>query len=88
MDGDSNGTFQLFTDLLGSENFTEDFTLKLHVGDHDNGPAVSFEMDHAHLDVPTTNFDEIVSLDVSFTALGNNRSLSAPPAVKIIYKAT
>jgi len=88
MDGDSNGTLQLFTDLLGSENFTEDFTLKLHVGDHDNGPALSFEMDHAHLDVPTTNFDEIVSLDVSFTALGDARSLSVPPAVKLIYKAT
>ncbi len=86
LEAGNNKSLELFTDLLSSSNDVENVAVNISVGGT-AGPCIQFNLDHCHLDVPTTNFEDVVSLDVPFTALGDASNLENPPAAKVKYIA-
>jgi len=64
----------LLADLLtDSTTVTQDFALKIHAGNGinttTNVPQVLFDMPHTHINVPTVNVEDVLSVDIGFTAL-------------------
>lgn len=67
----ATGTGGLLQDLLAKieESVTTDYTLKFHMGGGTSDvPRVDFIMPHANISVPTTNVEDIISTEISFTA--------------------
>lgn len=60
----------LSTDL---STVTQDFDVKIHAGNGTNTathvPQVEFHMPHTHLNIPTVNVEDVLSVDIGFTAL-------------------
>jgi len=67
----------LLTDLLTDLNdVTQDFALIIHAGNGINPaspdfhvPQVAFNMPHTHINIPTVNVEDVLSVDIGFTAL-------------------
>lgn len=68
----AGNTGGLIDDLISSVGAdTTDFNLVLRMGATSaTGPRVEFEMNHAHITIPTINVEDVVSTTVSFTGLG------------------
>lgn len=75
LDEVTNGPIDLYEDILGATNVvTNQFALDFYIGgkaagDAPVGPGLQFKIPRAHLEVPSINPDDVVSLDVNFTAL-------------------
>lgn len=75
MDEATNGTIDLLSDLQGAlTTVTNSFALDFYVGgkagsDTPVGPGMQFKMGQAHLEIPTINADDVMAIEVNFTAL-------------------
>jgi hypothetical protein len=60
----------LSTDL---STVTQDFALKIHAGNGTSTtthvPQVQFDLPHTHINIPTVNVEDVLSVDIGFTAL-------------------
>lgn len=71
----TNSTIDLYQDLLKiTGTVTNKFALKFFVGgraDDSNpiGPGVLLDMGQCHLEIPTVNIDDVIGVEVNFTAL-------------------
>jgi hypothetical protein len=72
----TNGSIDLYEDLIGATDADRNvFALDFYIGgkdganDRPRGPGLSFKMAQAHLEVPSMNPDDVVSLEVNFSAL-------------------
>jgi hypothetical protein len=82
----TGSTIDLYQDLLTITGVvTNKFALKFFVGgraDDNNpiGPGVMYEMGLCHLEIPTVNIDDVIGMEVNFTALpstvGNTNELN------------
>lgn len=68
----SNNSEGLFSDLASdTSTVTQEFEMNLQLG----GPAsprVEFTMNHANLTIPAIQSDDVISLNIDYTALGNS----------------
>lgn len=71
-----NGSIDLYEDLLGATTVvTNAFALDFYVGGKDsggdtpNGPGVQFKLGQCHLEIPSITNDDVIGLEVNFTAL-------------------
>ena len=75
LDEKTNGSIDLLEDLLNATGLiTNKFGAKFYVGgkagaDMPVGPGVLFDMGSCHLEIPTVNNDDIIAVEVNFTAL-------------------
>ena len=76
IDEATNGALDLYEDILGAVDADRNvFALNFYVGGKDGandrpaGPGMQFKMLQAHLEVPTLNPDDVISLEVNFSAL-------------------
>lgn len=81
LDEATNGSIDLLSDLQGAlTTVTNSFALDFYIGGKDagadapEGPGVQFKMGQCHLEVPTINNDDVIALEVNFTALPSNIS--------------
>lgn len=92
MDDLTNGTIDLYQDLLGATTtITNKFTAQFFVGgkaDANNpvGPGILFDMNQVHLEIPTVNIDDVIGIEVNFTALPSSIS-GTDELTKIRYVA-
>lgn len=77
---------ELLSNLSARSVQAEDTAVNITVG-ASGGPRIQFLLDHCHLEVPTTNFEDVVSIDLPFTALGDGGAIDVPPAAKVKYIA-
>lgn len=88
----TNSTIDLYQDLLGATTtITNKFQLQFFVGgkaDASNpvGPGILFDMGQCHLEIPTVNIDDVIGLEVNFTALPSTIS-GTDELTKIRYVA-
>lgn len=75
LDTKSNGTADLYSDLLGATTVvTNAFDLNFYVGgiasaDTPVAPGIQFDMGQCHLEVPSVNIDDVIGVEMNFTAL-------------------
>lgn len=76
MDEATNGTVDLFQNLAEKYNTVvqNSFALDFYVGgqtgaDIVTAPGIQFTFDNAHLEIPSVNFDDVISTEVNFHAL-------------------
>ena len=75
LDEKTNGSIDLLEDLLlATSTVTNSFGAKFFVGgkaatDTPNAPGVLFDMGQCHLEIPTVNNDDVIAVEVNFTAL-------------------
>lgn len=81
LDEATNGSIDLLSDLQGAlTTVTNSFALDFYVGGKDGvndapvGPGIQFKMGQCHLEIPTINNDDVIALEVNFTALPSNIS--------------
>ena len=88
MDEVSNGTIDLFQSLAEKANtvVTNSFQLDFYVGGQasnnlPNGPGIQIKVQTAHLEIPSINFDDVISTEVAWHALpstiGGTNEISA-----------
>lgn len=67
----STNTGGLLTDLATDTTVvTHEFEMTMSMGGGANTPRVDFIMNHAHLVIPSINVEDVISTEISFTALG------------------
>lgn len=75
LDEKTNGSIDLIEDLLSATSVvTNSFGMKFYVGgrassDVPTGPGILFDMPECHLEIPTINNDDVIAVEVNFTAL-------------------
>lgn len=76
LDEITNGPIDLYEDILAATDADRNsFALDFYIGGKDGvndrpaGPGLQFKMPTAHLEVPQMNPDDVVSLEVNFSAL-------------------
>ena len=75
LDEATNGTIDLYQDLLGATTLvTNKFQLQFFVGgkaDSSNAvaPGVLIDLGQAHLEIPSINVDDVIGIEMNFTAL-------------------
>lgn len=75
LDEKTNGSIDLIEDLLSATSIiTNSFGMKFYVGgkasaDTPAGPGILFDMAQCHLEIPTINNDDVIAMEVNFTAL-------------------
>jgi hypothetical protein len=75
LDEKTNSSIDLMEDLLLATNVvTNSFGAKFYLGgkastDYPTGPGVLFDMPNCHLEIPSINADDIIAVEVNFTAL-------------------
>ena len=70
IDTDDGSTHDLWEDLIGAaDTVTNKFALTFSVGGVTGTPRVAFDFPAAHLEVPTHSIDDLVSIEVNFSAL-------------------
>lgn len=80
LDEKTNGSIDLYEDLLGATTVvTNAFALDFYIGGKDTGdnpvaPGVQFKMGQCHLEIPSISNDDVIGLEVNFTALPANIS--------------
>lgn len=86
--GTDNRSAAFFKDLANATSITRNkFNLKFTVGDtsaSSTAVGVSFEFPGAHVDIPTHQIEDVISLQTSFHALPT--TLTGADEVKIVYK--
>lgn len=81
LDEASGGSKDLYKNLIsGTSTVTNSFALGFFVGGkasngtHPVGPGVLFDLGQCHLEVPSINNDDVIAVEVNFTALPSNIS--------------
>lgn len=81
LDEATNGSIDLYKNLVSATTtITNNFALQFFVGGrntagtHPVGPGIMFDMGQCHLEVPTINNDDVIAVEVNFTALPSNIS--------------
>ncbi len=72
LNGEAGSSADLFSDLIGAKTtITNKFNLTFSIGGGilDGVPAVQFEMSNCHLELPTHNIEDVISLETTFHAL-------------------
>ena len=68
----ANNSGGLLSDLVSATStITQEFEMLLKVGG-DAAPRVEYEMNHAHLVIPAVVTEDVISLDIGFSALGQS----------------
>ena len=72
----TDGPIDLYEDLLSAQDADRNvFALDFYIGgkdgsnDRPTGPGIQFKMAQAHLEIPTMSQDDVISLEVNFSAL-------------------
>jgi hypothetical protein len=81
LDEATNGSIELYKNLVtATSTITNSFNLQFFVGGknsagtHPVGPGVLFDLGQCHLEIPAINNDDVIALEVNFTALPSNIS--------------
>lgn len=81
LDEAANGSIDLYKNLVtATSTITNSFNLQFFVGGknaagtHPVGPGILFDMGQCHLEIPAINTDDVIALEVNFTALPSNIS--------------
>lgn len=83
----SSNTAGLLADMVAATNtVTHDFTMVVSIGGTGNTPRVEFDMPHAHLVIPATQVQDVISVDIGFTGLGQD--ISKKDEIEVRYYAT
>lgn len=75
LDEKTNGSIDLYEDLIGATTtVTNAFALDFYIGgkaggDNPVAPGIQFKMGQCHLEVPSITNDDVIGLEVNFTAL-------------------
>lgn len=75
LDNKTNGTMDLFEDMSNATNKVNNaFTLDIYVGGKAAGdapvaPGIQFKFPNVQLEIPTHSLDDVVSVEIPFTAL-------------------
>jgi len=76
-----NGSIDLYKNLVtATSTITNSFNLQFFVGGkntagtHPVGPGILFDMGQCHLEIPAINNDDVIAVEVNFTALPSNIS--------------
>lgn len=85
--GDPKPPAQLFADLAAATNITtHDFDLKFTLRDQINNPTTcAFHLPHAHLVIPATDVQDVLSLSVDFVGLNEDNNLEGSNEAVITY---
>jgi hypothetical protein len=81
LDEATNGSIDLYKNLVtATSTITNSFNLQFFVGGkntagtHPVGPGILFDMGQCHLEIPAINNDDVIAVEVNFTALPSNIS--------------
>lgn len=75
IDTDSGATHDLWEDLIeATDTVTNKFALSFAVGGAAGTPRVDFSFPQAHLEIPTHSIDDLVAVEVNFSALPSSIS--------------
>ena len=81
----ADSSMDLFERIIeDSDTITNKFDLNFKVGGASAVPRIEFNMAACHLEVPTHSIDDVISLEVSFHALGTDISSTDEIAIKYI----
>jgi len=81
----ADSSMDLFERLIeDSDTITNKFDLNFKVGGAAAVPRIEFNMAACHLEVPTHSIDDVISLEVTFHALGTDISSTDEIAIKYI----
>jgi len=79
-----NKSSDLFRDLSTSTDRTQDVDLAITIGSS-SSEHVIFNIDNAHLDLPTTNIEDVISVDIPFVGLSSNIATATIPSLSVVY---
>lgn len=93
MDELTNGSIDLYQDMLSATStITNKFLIQFFVGGKNAAgtgpvsPGIMFDMGQCHLEVPSVNIDDVIAMEVNFTALPSTIS-ATDELTKIRYVA-
>jgi hypothetical protein len=72
LNNESNASADLFSDLIGAtDTITNSFNLTFSIGGTiaTTTPTIEFKMENCHLEIPTHNIEDVISLETNFHAL-------------------
>ena len=80
----ADSSMDLFENLIGgTSTVTNDFDLNFKIGGS-AAPRLEFDMPSCHLEVPTHSIDDVISLEVTFHALGTDIDSTDELAIKYV----
>lgn len=87
LDGSLMGSSELFADIVDEREVTNSFNLSFRIGagGTDAKPQIRFNLPKCHLEIPTHNIEDIVSLETNFHALPSD--YNAADEVSVSYLA-
>lgn len=72
-DAATNRSKNLFEDLVGdTTTVVNNFSLKFAVGGNTGTPRLEFQLDQAHIEIPTHSIEDVISLETNFHGLGSS----------------
>ena len=81
----TNSSMDLFENLIeGTSTVTNDFDLDFKIGGATATPRLEFSMPSCHLEVPTHSIDDVISLEITFHALGTDIDSTDELAIKYV----
>jgi len=80
----ANKSSDLFRDLSTSPNRTQNVNLAITIGSS-SSENVKFNIENAHLELPTTNIEDVISVDIPFVGLSSNISTATIPSLSVVY---
>ena len=85
LNSSTDSSMDLFERIIeDSDTITNKFDLNFKVGGATSVPRIEFNMAACHLEVPTHSIDDVISLEVTFHALGTDISSTDEIAIKYI----
>ena len=79
---------ELFADLVADTDDTRNvFDLDIHVGGNGNKPGVQFSLPTAHLEIPSINLEDLLTLDIGFHGQPSDGDIDNTDEATIIYHA-
>ena len=73
LDNTALGSMDLFENIIeGTDVTVNQFDLNFKVGGASGTPRIELKMERCHLEVPTHSIDDIIALEVNFSALGTD----------------
>lgn len=88
-DQDNSKSGELFADLVADVDTVRNvFTLSLNVGGETaSTPRVAFELPTAHLEVPTINVEDLLTLEINFHGQVSGGNVDLTDEATIVYKS-
>ena len=79
---------ELFADLVADTDDTRNvFDLDIHVGGNGNKPGVQFSLPTAHLEIPSINLEDLLTLDIGFQGQPSDGDIDNTDEATIVYHA-